>query len=294
MTAVTQLGYLGIGAKDIVAWRNYAEGLLGLEVAGTDPDGTVRLRLDEHEQRFFLHEDARDDVLYVGWQTDDKASLDAIGAKLESAGIEVTAGTSDEAERRRVRELIKFTDPDGLDCEVSYGPAMAATPFASAKADARFVAGDQGLGHVVFATPDLQATMSFYCDVLGMKVSDYVTKGALKLGFLHCNERHHSLAFAQVPATLPKRTNHFMLQLDSIDTVGRAYDKVVDGAAPLLVTMGRHPNDEMVSFYVANPSQFGIEYGWGARTIDDSCWEVTEYHQTSTWGHRSPRPRPQT
>jgi hypothetical protein len=87
-----------------------------------------------------------------------------------------------------------------------------------------------------------------------------------------------------------------MLQLDSIDTVGRAYDKVVDGAAPLLVTMGRHPNDEMVSFYVANPSQFGIEYGWGARTVDDSCWEVMEYDHTSTWGHKSPQtqPRPQT
>lgn len=293
MAAVTQLGYLGIGAKDVGAWTGYAENLLGLGVSATDPDGTVLLRLDDYEQRFMLHEDPRDDVLYAGWQTDDRASMDAIGARLDAAGIDVTAGTTDEAARRRVRGLIKFQDLDGMDCEVYYGPAIASAPFKSPKHDAQFIAGSQGLGHVVFTTPDLHKTMNFYCDVLGMKVSDYITKGALKLGFLHCNERHHSLAFAQV-AGLPKRTNHFMLQLDSIDTVGRAYDQVVDGAAPLLVTMGRHPNDEMVSFYAANPSQFGVEYGWGARSVDDSCWQVMEYDQTSTWGHKSARARPQT
>jgi 2,3-dihydroxybiphenyl 1,2-dioxygenase len=294
MAAVTQLGYLGIGAKDIGAWRNYAENLLGVGVSGVDSDGTMLLRLDDHEQRFLVREDPRDDVLFVGWQTDDETSLSEIGGRLEAAGVDVVQGTKEDAERRRVKSLIKFKDVDGLDCEVYHGPAKAASTFKSSKDDAQFIAGGQGLGHVVFASSDLKRSMDFYCDVLGMKVSDYVTKGALKLGFLHCNPRHHSLAFAEVPVTMPKRTNHFMLQLDSIDTVGRTYDKVVDGEAPLLVTMGRHSNDEMVSFYMANPSQFGVEYGWGAREVDDSCWEVTEYNQTSIWGHKPPKPRPQT
>lgn len=294
MSAVTQLGYLGIGAKDVGAWKGYAEGLLGLGVSGVESDGTVLLRLDDHEQRFVVQEDPRDDVLFVGWETDDAAALSEIGARLEAAGIEVAAGTAEEAERRRVQGLIKFKDLDGMDTEVYYGPAKAATAFKSPKDDANFIAGDQGLGHVVFMTPDLKKAMDFYVDVLGMKVSDYVNKGPLHLGFLHCNPRHHSLAFAQVPVTLPKRTNHFMLQLDSMDTVGRAWDTVADGAAPVLMTLGKHPNDEMVSFYMANPSQFGVEYGWGAREVDDSCWEVMEYDQTSIWGHKSPKPRPQT
>jgi hypothetical protein len=114
----------------------------------------------------------------------------------------------------------------------------------------------------------------------------------MKLGFLHCNPRHHSIAFAEV-ANPRKRINHFMLQLDQFDTVGRTYDAVQDGAAPLYVTMGRHPNDHMVSFYMGNPSRFGVEYGWGAREVDDSCWEVTEYNTPSIWGHK-PAPRPRT
>ena len=245
------------------------------------------LRLDEHHHRFALHEDAHDDISYSGWQVDNASDVKAIGARLEAAGIVVTWGTSEEAERRRVLSLIKFKDPDGNDVEVFYGPQMASAPFISKKGGTRFVAGTQGLGHFVLATADLHRTMDFYTQMLGMRVSDYVTRGALKLGFLHCNPRHHSIGFVEYP-NAPKRANHFMLQLDDFDAVGRTWDTVQDGSAPIFMTLGRHSNDEMVSFYMGNPSGFGVEYGWGAREVDDSCWQVAQYDTTSTWGHKRP------
>jgi biphenyl-2,3-diol 1,2-dioxygenase len=45
----------------------------------------------------------------------------------------------------------------------------------------------------------------------------------VELTFLHCNPRHHTLAL--VPASMPKRLNHFMLQVDSMDDVGLAHDR---------------------------------------------------------------------
>ncbi|HMO97231.1 MAG TPA: hypothetical protein PKD27_14045, partial [Tepidiformaceae bacterium] len=69
---------------------------------------------------------------------------------------------------------------------------------------------------------------------------------------------------------------------------GRTWDSVQGGAAPIIMTLGRHSNDEMVSFYMRNPSGFGVEYGWGAREVDDSCWQVAQYSTTSTWGHKRP------
>jgi 3,4-dihydroxy-9,10-secoandrosta-1,3,5(10)-triene-9,17-dione 4,5-dioxygenase len=289
MSAVTQLGYLGVGVKDLGEWAAYARETLGLGVAATDSDGTLLLRLDAHHHRFALHEDAHDDIAYSGWQVDTAADLDAIGARLEAAGTDVTRGTAEDAERRRVRGLVKFQDPDCHAVEVFYGPQMASTPFASQKGGTRFVAGAQGLGHFVLAANDLDRTMSFYTEMLGMKVSDYITRGRLKLGFLHCNPRHHSIAFVEFP-NAPKRANHFMLQLDDFDAVGRTWDNVQSGAAPVIMTLGRHSNDEMVSFYMRNPSGFGVEYGWGAREVDDSCWQVAQYDITSTWGHKSPTP----
>jgi 2,3-dihydroxybiphenyl 1,2-dioxygenase len=287
MSAVTQLGYLGLGVRDLGAWRDYAQTTLGLQ-AVTGDGGATLLRMDDNHHRFALQEDTRDDILYSGWQVETAAALDAIGARLEAAGVAVTRGSASDLEQRHVRGLIRFEDPDGHQLELFHGPELAASPMPSVKAGTSFVAGDQGLGHFVLATSDLSRAMEFYTNFLGMKVSDYVFQGRLRLGFLHCNPRHHSIAFVEYPGA-PKRANHFMLQLDNIDAVGRTWDSVQEGAAPVIVTLGRHSNDEMVSFYMRNPSGFGVEYGWGAREIDDSCWQVTEYDTGSWWGHKPVR-----
>lgn len=287
MAAVTQLGYLGIGANDTEAWTGYATEMLGLQVSGRERDGSVRFRLDGHGYRIAVHPDARDDLAYVGWQTTDAAALAEIAGRLENAGFAVAAGTQEECERRRVAGLIRFADPDGHATEVFYGPELADTPFETPKLGGRFVADEQGLGHYVVAVADLERAMAFYTELLGMKVSDYVNVGA-PMGFLHCNERHHSLAFVELPR-VRKRINHFMLQLEDMDDVGRAYDAVLDGRAPLYLTLGKHNNDYMTSFYMGNPSSFGVEYGWGARTIDDACWQVEHHTTGSFWGHRRPK-----
>jgi 3,4-dihydroxy-9,10-secoandrosta-1,3,5(10)-triene-9,17-dione 4,5-dioxygenase len=291
MTEVTQLGYLGLGVRDLGEWTAYAEETLGLQPVAADSGGSMLLRMDEHFYRFEVHESPDDDIMFSGWQVDSEAGLRVIGARLEDAGTPVSWATKAEAERRRVLDLIKFQDPDGHNVEVFAGPQMAPSPFVSKKGGTRFVAGSHGLGHFVLAANDLRTTMDFYQTMLGMKVSDYVSRGRLKLGFLHCNPRHHSVAFVEYPAA-PKRANHFMLQLDEFDAVGRTWDRVQEGAAPVIMTLGRHSNDHMVSFYMGNPSGYGVEYGWGAREVDDSCWQVAQYDHTSTWGHRRPKPAP--
>ena len=57
---------------------------------------------------------------------------------------------------------------------------------------------------------------------------------------------------------------------------------------PLARSIGRHLNDRVVSFYVAGPSGFDVEYGTGGRLIDDATWTVETYHSGSAWGHRPP------
>lgn len=281
MAGVSQLGYLGISVKDLDSWRGYANSMLGLEEAGLDGDGTLLLGMDGHHNRFQLREDGRDDIGYVGWQVDTADDMAAIAQSLDADGVPVRTGTKAEAEQRRVADLIAFEDPDGNPMEVFTGPEIA-----SGKRDGRFLADDLGLGHLVLFVSDLDRTMAFYQKHMGFRVSDYVKAGRSKLGFLHCNPRHHSIAFGEFPAT-KQRIHHFMLQLNDIDPVGRAYDKATAGAAPLVTTLGRHSNDEMLSFYMKNPSGFAVEYGWGAREIDDSCWEVMEYDDGgSLWGHK--------
>jgi 2,3-dihydroxybiphenyl 1,2-dioxygenase len=284
MPAVTQLGYLGISVKDLDGWRSYATGLLGLDEVARDGDGTVLLGMDGHHHRFQLREDGADDVAFVGWEVDSPEDLAAIAVALEGEGVAVRAGTREQAERRRVADLIVFEDPDGNPVEVFTGPELAPSPR-----DTRFHADELGLGHLVLFVKDLDRTMDFYTRLLGFKVSDYVGSAQMgRLGFLHCNPRHHSIAFGEFPRA-KQRIHHFMLQTREIDPVGRLYDEVSAGAGRLVTTLGRHSNDEMVSFYMKNPSGFAVEYGWGAREIDDCAWTIEHYESGSLWGHRPVR-----
>ena len=76
-----------------------------------------------------------------------------------------------------------------------------------------------------------------------------------------------------------------MLEVDDLDVIGRNYDKVLAGAAPILSTFGKHTNDKMISFYVRSPSGFGIEYGTDGVVIDDETWLPTRYEVAHYWGH---------
>ena len=52
------------------------------------------------------------------------------------------------------------------------------------------------------------------------------------------------------------------------------------------VTLGRHINDEVTSFYSNSPSGFMVEYGWGGRTIDPATWQPEQVSWgPSMWGH---------
>lgn len=65
-----------------------------------------------------------------------------------------------------------------------------------------------------------------------------------------------------------------------------ALDRIADHEVPLAMTLGRHSNDEMVSFYAVTPSGIQIEYGWGAISIDDTAWAPVRLDSGDIWGHK--------
>ncbi len=280
--AVAQLGYLRLGVRDPRAWADLLGGCVGAAVAG------MRVRLDEHATRIQLVEDPADDVLACGWEAPDEVALARIGQALAAAGHAVTEGTAQARAERGVEHLLHATDPAGLPVDLYAGPAVApaaATPLVPGG----FVAGDEGLGHAVIASRDLDASLAFYRQGLGLRTSDHIRAQLGDVGvhvaFLHANPRHHSLAFsADIP--LSRRLHHFMLEYASLDDLGRAWYRCMDAGVPIVRSLGSHPNDRMLSFYVRTPSGFELELGWGGVRVDDAGWRVRTYAELSTWGHR--------
>ena len=51
MSAVTELGYLGLSVSDLDAWRSYASEVAGMEVFDDGEDDRVYLRMDQWHHR---------------------------------------------------------------------------------------------------------------------------------------------------------------------------------------------------------------------------------------------------
>jgi biphenyl-2,3-diol 1,2-dioxygenase len=187
--------------------------------------------------------------------------------------------------------MIKFADPSGIPSEIFYGPLVIFDkPFQSPRPISGFETGDRGLGHFVVSVDDFDRSLHFYRDVLGMRISDFVNLSPapnlkIKVAFFHCNPRHHTIAFAQMPG-MSRRLHHFMLQLHSLNDVGTTYDLCQAQQVPIVMKLGKHTNDHMVSFYLRTPSGFNVEYGWGAREVDDATWQVQVHTAGSIWGHQ--------
>jgi len=289
--AVSQLGYIGVGVSDTGAWERFAEQVLGMQVGERREDGIVYLRMDEYHHRVILHPSGEDDILYTGFQASTRGEYEEAKAALRRLGASVVQGTKEEIDVRRVVDFVHF-ESGGLRFELSFGPAIVyASPFKPGRALSGFKTGELGMGHIVLRPNEVEPTVKLLMEALGFRLSDYV----FTMTFLHCNPRHHTVALQQHNPSLPspanKRMWHFMLETDTLDDVGLAFDAATNTETPPATTIGKHMNDHMVSFYVTTPSGFEIEYGWNGRLIDDSTWQVVRHVSGDIWGHKRMRPQ---
>ena len=293
---VSRLAYIGADATDLGAWKNYATEIMGLQVAADSTDRRLYLRADERHHRLSIHAGGDDDITYVGWDLASHEALEAAASLLERNGVKVVAGTPDELAERRVLELASFTCPySGIRMELTVGNEVAYLPrFTSTRDLSGFVMGDQGLGHVVLYTQDIRAAAEFYVRTLGFGISDYVLlpdgspTGTPIGAFLHCNPRHHSLAFFALPMSpRGKKMQHLMLEANSLDDVGASYDLCLEHKITKS-SLGRHPDDRGLSYYFHSPSGWLFEYAWKLRTIDPNHWTTEKYltGATNGWGHK--------
>jgi 2,3-dihydroxybiphenyl 1,2-dioxygenase len=287
--SVAQLGYLAFEVSDLATWEAFSQRVLGLEIGRRGPDGAFTLRMDGHAARFFITPGPANDLVCLGWEAADDASLDATLARLRAANVAVREATEEERAHRQVRRLYAFQDPAGIPSELYVGPALVETPFKSPVVRSGFRADEQGLGHAVIYANTKEESTRFYCDVLGFRLSDHIVCDIhgfhVDISFFHANARHHSVAFGEKQK---KRLHHFMLEVRSMDDVGLAYDRALKSGVRIMQTLGKHPNDGMFSFYARTPSGFQFEFGWGGRQVDDASWVPTTYDHISEWGHHPP------
>jgi 2,3-dihydroxybiphenyl 1,2-dioxygenase len=297
--SVTCLGYFGLGVSDPLAWGKFATEVLGLMRSAADGNG-LRFRNDDQVWRIEVNSAKAgepDDVSFLGFEVASRDELAALRARLREAGVVTMDAEPSVINTRGVTDMFSCRDPDGLLVEIYWGRMVRGElPFVSPNGFS-FITGDQGVGHVVLSTANIDAMRTFYRDLLGFRLSDIIglARGenhVVEVEFYHCNPRHHSLALVPVP--MPNRLHHFMLEVSTLDAVGFARDYVERAQAPIVLDIGRHTNDQVISFYARMPGGLIFEVGYGGIQIDDRTWRVMRHTAAHTWGHRGTTTIPST
>ncbi len=115
------------------------------------------------------------------------ADLEAFAKQTAAKGVQVQH-RSDAGPNTPV--TLSVTDPSGLEVEL-----LATRPVTEKRPDNHGVA-PRKLGHTAFFTADIQATVKFYTEVLGFRVSDWIGDFFV---FMRCNPDHHTVNFITGP-----------------------------------------------------------------------------------------------
>lgn len=289
---VANLGYAILEMQDPKAWAKFAKDVLGFGVAKSFGEkGAKYLRMDNAPFRYLIRKGDADRFVAGGYQMSSKKAFDDQIKAFEAAGATVTCGSDKEAAHRAVKGFASTVDPSGNALEIFYGREKG-EPFTPGHGIKSFKTGKMGLGHMVLPAPENEATIKFYRKVMGFGVSDDLKLPAFAPGmpdqriyFMHAdNPRHHTLGLYNFPN--PTGVIHLMTEVGDMDEVGHAMDRVKAAGLHIFASLGRHSNDEMVSFYFFAPGGIGFEVGYDGKQVKDwSKFKPTKSTVGDIWGH---------
>jgi 3,4-dihydroxy-9,10-secoandrosta-1,3,5(10)-triene-9,17-dione 4,5-dioxygenase len=272
---------------------DFGTGVLGLmDAAREDAAGARFLRMDDHPFRFMIEPGDADKLLATGLEFPTEAAWQATLDALAAAGHGVTRGSAEDAKRRCVTGLASVSDPAGNLLELYWGRELDYVTLVSPTGVSGFVTtyqqtGDMGFGHLVLPTPDIDTATAFYTDLIGTGLTDVLYPPGMegvKINFMHANNpRQHSLALFSGPH--PLGVVHIMVEVPSMDELGRTMDRAKEAGVHFLATLGRHVNDNMCSIYILAPGGIAVEYGYDGLLIDPETHVATVSTEGDLWGH---------
>jgi catechol 2,3-dioxygenase-like lactoylglutathione lyase family enzyme len=215
---------------------------------------------------------------HTGYELSRGITLEDVATHLDGLGVE----------HRREPDAVHLRDPDGHGIELRpFAPDDDPFPAIARSTTSLPAFHPRKLGHVNSLTADLAQMVAFYCDVLGMRVTDRLgDEGA----WLHINADHHAAAFVE------KGYSHFhhlafelidwgefRVALDHLAQHGRwlAWGPLRHGLGRNLAAYVRIPEEECFVELFSDMEQLSPDH-------EPREWP-DDTHSSNTWGILPPR-----
>jgi predicted enzyme related to lactoylglutathione lyase len=290
MSRVTEIRYVGYGVEDFDAERAFYANDWGLvEVEATDE--MVWFKTHGHDEHHVvrLHRSDANHVEVMALAANTREDVDALHARIMATGCKVIFAP-------KVLEApgggygFRFFSPDGLPFEISAEVARS-----TKRAMERWEGMPVKISHIVLHSPDHQAMVQFFTEVLGFKVSDWLGDF---MCFLRCNEAHHRIAILPGPPCL----NHVAYDMLTVDDMFRGTHRLKQRGTDLRWGPGRHTAGNNTFSYFCTPGGFAVEYTSELEEVDFETHvdqvHVPGPHVMDQWGigtggpQTMPHPKP--
>jgi catechol 2,3-dioxygenase-like lactoylglutathione lyase family enzyme len=296
---IRSLLHVGMTVPDLEVGRAFYD-LFGLETRSAGNDFVFRCEGRAQDQ-LRLIEGPRKKLSYVSLGT-NVDGMKTIITNLERAGVPIVKSPFN------VTEGIWFQDPHGdwVNVQVAEpAPSLLSTaPEINSPGNYRRngtracdlsslgkKARPRRLGHLIKFTPDVDRSVGFYCQILGMKVSD---RAHDILAFLRgsAGGDHHMLAFAKSSHT---GLHHLSFEVADIDEIELGAQTLLRAGYKDGFGLGRHVGGSNYFHYIRDPWNSLAEYFWDIDVIpeDDSAWvpmNVGPEQITAVWASTPPPP----
>ena len=208
MTTIQEIMQVGVGMPDLAKFESFTQDMLGLPASRSPAGNVTYVRPDQYHHRIAARAAPQPVLDYIGFDVGGARKLAEWETKLASLNIDWRRGTQEERAERQVSDFIELLDPDGHALALCHGFEIDKAPV-HYRRDLRVLR----LGHALLTVKDTQRSHNFYTSVLGFRLSDWVCiDDNIRLCFLRCNTRHHSLAFAPCMPGKSPRLQHVMFE----------------------------------------------------------------------------------
>lgn len=122
------------------------------------------------------------------------------------------------------------------------------------------------LGHLVLTVRDIQRSVRFYTEVVGLQVSDWISD---QMVFLRAGEDHHDLALSQIPKDSPliddlpnygrPGMEHFSYLVEDRAEIDRTVQVLQEHGVEIVRGIGKHGPGENLFLVFKDPDGNNVE-----------------------------------
>ncbi|MGE0629495.1 MAG: VOC family protein [Hyphomicrobiaceae bacterium] len=243
MIQVRRLGHATFTTPDIERQVDYWTNVMGMVVTDRTPS-RVFLATQYGHEAIALEKGEAGYLKRLSFQVAPGSDLGELISSLSAHNVKCERATGVSP---GVEQAVTFTDPKGTLIEVYADYRFSATDGRNP------VLAPLKFGHIAYRVNDPQTITSFYTDVLGFRVSDWIGD---HFSFLRCGPDHHTVNFARYAE---EKLHHIAFEMKDVATLHRACDFLAQNKIQLVWGPLRHIVGHNIAAYHRNSDDIRVE-----------------------------------